>query len=116
MILNSIIKNEFDKQSLFFYVCFSLFALQVKQTGVYLIFLLLPYLFLYIKKNKSKITDILKINLFPISIFFIWIFKNAITTSCLFFPVRITCLNFLPWFEEVQLNYLEETMIYSQFP
>ena len=76
-------------------------------------FLLLPYLFLYIKKNKSKITDILKINLFPISIFFIWIFKNAITTSCLFFPVRITCLNFLPWFEEVQLNYLEETMIYS---
>jgi len=113
MILNSIINKEFDKQSLFFYVCFSLFALQVKQTGVYLIFLLLPYLFLYIKKNKSKITDILKINLFPISIFFIWIFKNAITTSCLFFPVRITCLNFLPWFERVQLNYLEETMIYS---
>ena len=83
-----------------------------QETGVYLIFLLLLFIFIH-KKNKSKITDILKINLFPISIFFIWIFKNAITTSCLFFPVRITCLNFLPWFEEVQLNYLEETMIYS---
>ena len=57
--------------------------------------------------------QILKLNLFSISLFFIWIIKNIITTSCLFFPVRATCLSFLPWAEKVQLNYVEETMIYS---
>ena len=112
MILNSIIKNEFDTK--FVFLCLFFIVCASSQADRCLFnFFTTSYLFLYIKKNKSKITDILKINLFPISIFFIWIFKNAITTSCLFFPVRITCLNFLPWFEEVQLNYLEETMIYS---
>ena len=113
MIINSLSKEEYKNDVLIFYMIFSLFAVQIKQTGVYLIFLLLPYIYKFIKINNLKYLKVLRLNLFSISLFFVWIIKNIITTSCLFFPVRVTCLSFLPWAEKVQLNYVEETMIYS---
>ena len=113
MIINSLSKEEYKDDVLIFYMIFSLFAVQIKQTGVYLIFLLLPYIYKFIKINNLKYLKVLRLNLFSISLFFVWIIKNIITTSCLFFPVRATCLSFLPWAEKVQLNYVEETRIYS---
>ena len=40
MIINSLSKEEYKDDVLIFYMIFSLFAVQIKQTGVYLIFLL----------------------------------------------------------------------------
>ena len=113
MILNALLKEEYEQHTLVFLMLFSLFAVQVKQTGAYLIFLLIPYLYKFITNNKESTLNVLKLNIFSIFIFLTWIIKNLITTSCLFFPARITCVSFLPWYEEVQLDYLEETMIYS---
>ncbi len=113
MIINAFIKEEFENSTLLFLMIFSLFAVQIKQTGAYLIFLLVPYIYKFILKNKISILKILKLNLLPLVVSVMWLIKNVITTSCLFFPARFTCLSFLPWTEEVQLNYVEETMIYS---
>tara|TARA_B100001057_G_C22808628_1_gene934493 strand:- start:149 stop:1477 length:1329 start_codon:yes stop_codon:yes gene_type:complete len=113
MIINALLKKEYENYTLVFFMLFSLFAVQIKQTGAYLIFLLIPYIYKFITNNKGSIFNVLKLNLFSIFIFFMWIIKNLITTSCLFFPARITCMSFLPWYEKVQLNYVEETMIYS---
>lgn len=113
MLLNALLKEEYEIHTLVFFMLFSLFAVQIKQTGAYLIFLLIPYIYKFIIHNKENILNVLKLNLFPIFIFSLWIIKNLITTSCLFFPARITCMSFLPWYEKVQLNYVEETMIYS---
>ncbi len=113
MIINAFIKEEFENSTLLFLMIFSLFAVQIKQTGAYVIFLLVPYIYKFILKNKISILKILKLNLLPLVVSVMWLIKNVITTSCLFFPARFTCLSFLPWTEEVQLNYVEETMIYS---
>ena len=113
MIINAFIKEEFENSTLLFLMIFSLFAVQIKQTGAYLIFLIVPYIYKFILKNKISILKILKLNLLPLVVSVMWLIKNVITTSCLFFPARFTCLSFLPWTEEVQLNYVEETMIYS---
>ena len=113
MLLNALLKEEYENHTLVFFVLFSLFAVQIKQTGAYLIFLLIPYIYKFITNNKKNILNVLKLSLFPIFIFLMWVIKNLITTSCLFFPARITCMSFLPWYEKVQLNYVEETMIYS---
>ncbi len=113
MLINALLKREYENHTLVFFMLFSLFAVQIKQTGAYLIFLLIPYIYRFITNNKKSILDVMKLSFFPIFIFIMWIIKNLITTSCLFFPARITCISFLPWYEKVQLDYVEESMIYS---
>ena len=113
MLINALLKGEYENHTLVFFMLFSLFAVQIKQTGAYLIFLLIPYIYRFITNNKKSILDVMKLSFFPIFIFIMWIIKNLITTSCLFFPARITCISFLPWYEKVQLDYVEESMIYS---
>ena len=113
MLLNALLKGEYENHTLVFFMLFSLFSVQIKQTGAYLIFLLIPYIYKFITNKKENILYVMKLSLFPIFIFIMWIIKNLITTSCLFFPARITCISFLPWYEKVQLDYVEESMIYS---
>ena len=113
MLLNALLKGEYENHTLVFFMLFSLFSVQIKQTGAYLIFLLIPYIYKFITNKKENILYVMKLSLFTIFIFIMWIIKNLITTSCLFFPARITCISFLPWYEKVQLDYVEESMIYS---
>ena len=85
----------------------------MKQTGVYLILIMIPYVYLYIKKNKLKTMAFLKTSYMYLSIFLVWIIKNIITTSCLFFPIEFTCIPSLSWHEKVQLDFVDTSMIYS---
>ena len=70
MILNALLKEEYEQHTLVFLMLFSLFAVQVKQTGAYLIFLLIPYLYKFITNNKESTLNVLKLNIFSIFIFF----------------------------------------------
>ena len=103
MLINALLKGEYENHTLVFFMLFSLFAVQIKQTGAYLIFLLIPYIYRFITNKKKSILDVMKLSFFPIFIFIMWIIKNLITTSCLFFPARITCISFLPWYEKFNL-------------
>ena len=85
----------------------------MKQTGAYLIFILIPYLILFLKKNNLSLLNTLNQIKFPIFLFMFWEVKNIITTSCLFYPIELTCLPFLSWHETVQLDFVSRTMIYS---
>ena len=54
IIFNAIKEEVFDKNTYKFILLMSLFSFQMKQTGVYLILIMIPYVYLYIKKNKLK--------------------------------------------------------------
>ena len=112
-ILESIKTNNYDKVNFYSIVTLSLFGFQMKQTGAYLIFILIPYLILFLKKNNLSLLNTLNQIKFPIFLFMFWEVKNIITTSCLFYPIELTCLPFLSWHETVQLDFVSRTMIYS---
>lgn len=111
-IFNSVRTNNYEFSNFYALLMLSLFSLQIKQTGAYLIFILLPYLFIFIIKNQMKFLNLLKQLKLPLFLFAAWIFKNVITTSCLFYPIEFTCLPFLSWHESIQLDFVSETMIY----
>ena len=81
-------QNTFNK--IYLYACY---IFTIKQ---FLIFVFLfPFWFLIkntnlIKFNKKKISIISLFLLF-------WIIKNILTSSCVLYPVNITCIDSLPW-------------------
>lgn len=112
LIFNSLNEATYKKHELYALVALSLFSLQIKQTGAYLIFLLIPYLYVYIKKTNSKFFQIMSGLKFPLVVFSLWIVKNVITTSCLFYPADFTCIPMFSWAESNQLDFVSNTMIY----
>ena len=111
-ILNSLRTNNYEFSNFYALLMLSLFSLQIKQTGAYLIFILLPYLIIFINKNQMKFLNFKTIKIAVIFICY-WIVKNIITTSCLFYPIEFTCLPFLSWHESNQLDFVSKNMIYS---
>ena len=78
LIVNELIEDKFESHDFYSIVLLSLFTVQIKQTGAYLIFLLLPYLIMFMKRNKiSLFSVVLKIK-FHIGILTIWLLKNII--------------------------------------
>jgi len=75
---------------------FCLFSIELRLLGFINIFYLLFVLF-----NKYKISETLKVifkdNLVTIFLGIAFILKNLITSSCIFYPVKIMCFDFLPW-------------------
>jgi hypothetical protein len=111
LIVNELIKDKFETQDFYSIVLLSLFTVQIKQTGAYLIFLLLPYLLMFMRRKKISLFSVLLKLKFHIGILTIWLLKNVIISSCFFFPVEQTCLPFLSWHEPVQLDFIQNTMI-----
>ena len=113
VIFNALKEEVFDNNTYKFILLMSLFSFQMKQTGVYIILIMIPYVYFYIQKNKLKTLPFLKISYVYLSLFLVWIIKNIITTSCLFFPIEFTCIPTLSWHENVQLDFINDTLIYS---
>ena len=113
LIFNALKEEVFDNNTYKFILLMSFFSFQMKQTGVYLILIMIPYIYFYIQKNKLKTFSFLKISYVYLSLFLVWIIKNIITTSCLFFPIEFTCIPTLSWHEKVQLDFVDTSMIYS---
>lgn len=89
----SIKYNRFSTQELFWIVSFSLFAVQLRIYGVFLLPLLIFYLMkFYQDTNFLSVSRYLIIQMI-IGVF--WILKNLITSGCLFFPISITCFDTL---------------------
>ena len=67
-----------------------IFCIQLRVTG----YLLIPFLIFLLFKNKRRLN-----NKFVYLIFFyvLWLVKNIFTTSCLAFPIYLSCIRSLDW-------------------
>ena len=63
----------------------------------YLLALLFPLIFFYYKKNKLEII-LSKTSFFLVFLFSFWILKNFIVTSCLIYPIDLTCFKNTSWY------------------
>jgi len=85
-----------EKEVLTVIFIFCLFSIQLRLLGFVNIIFLLFVLF-----NKYKISETIKIifkdNLLTIFLGIAFILKNLITSSCIFYPVKIMCFDFSPW-------------------
>jgi hypothetical protein len=86
-------------------ILFSVFTLQLRPTGVLVIFPVLIVIFKY-KKIKEILSD--KIIILQVILLAIWLFKNVLVSGCLLFPIEILCFDSLSWYSK---NYaLTETL------
>ena len=85
-------RNHFDKLMI---SC--LFTFLIKP--FYLISFLLPFVFFVYSKNKINIFKS-KIFIFLLILSFLWFIKNFLTSSCLIYPIQISCIENTSWFNE----------------
>ena len=111
-ILESIKNNNYIK---LIFILLSLFSFWFPNETNRCIFNFYPNTLLnpVFEKNNLSLLNTLNQIKFPIFLFILWEVKNIITTSCLFYPIELTCLPFLSWHETIQLDFVSRTMIYS---
>ena len=91
------IKKELPFIELFLLSSIVLFSIQLRVFGGILFFPLLYIVFRF-KKNILKIT--------PLTIFGgLWVLKNYLNTSCLFYPIEFTCIN-SKWYFPKQADFV----------
>jgi len=84
--------NLFELQVLFLLLTF---AIQLRIMSAALIFLFVPYVIRNLEIFKKILFS--KFGAFIITINSLWLLKNVIISSCLFFPLEFTCFNNLSW-------------------
>ena len=95
LIINNIFNADYEILPLTVILYLLIFAIQLRIFGVTLIplFLLLSGRVL----KKYGLIKLLRPALVPVVFVFLWIIKNILITSCLFFPVEELCFQSLPW-------------------
>ena len=88
--------QNFEKEIYFIIFILCLFSIELRLLG-FINVLFLIFVLLYKHKISKTIKIIFIDNFFTIFLGVAFIFKNLITSSCMFYPVKITCFNFLPW-------------------
>ena len=87
---------------------FALFAFQLKILNSILIFLLIPFVFIYVKQNNLSFFSTLKSNFMILVVFVFYLIKNVIITGCVIFPISYTCLTSVSWSNKDYIkNYAE---------
>ena len=95
LIINNIFNSDYEILPLTIILYLLIFAIQLRIFGVTLIplFLILSGIVL----KKYGLIKLLRPALVPVVFIFLWIIKNILITSCLFFPVEELCFQSLPW-------------------
>ncbi len=79
-----------------------LFLIQLKPTSFHI---LVPLLYIIWKYRKTFITKkFLKFNLSLSFLSLLWLLKNIMTTGCLLFPVKFTCVSSLKWYSRTMVS------------
>ena len=111
IILNQLIEKKFLSTDMVFVSFFLLFCIQMKLTGLVCGVLYLLYFYKYKITKKISYLKIIKLNIYPIIISFLWLLKNMLQTGCLFFGFEFTCFNNLRWYEK---GYASSLMLDTQ--
>lgn len=95
LIINNIFNSDYEILPLYVILYLLIFAIQLRIFGITLIplFLILSGRVL----KKYGLIKLLRPALVPVVFIFLWIIKNILITSCLFFPVEELCFQSLPW-------------------
>ena len=89
-------KSIIPKEKLLMIFLLTIFSVELRLLGfinVVFFFIVLIYKYKFRKSLLIIFKDNFLISLFGIS----FVIKNLITSSCMFYPVKITCFDFLPW-------------------
>lgn len=92
-------ENKYDHLSFFTFNFLILLSIQLKIFGS--IFVILYFLLIkkYINTKQVKLIHHIRESIILIFISLIWIFKNYLMTSCLFYPIQFTCIK-SNWYSE----------------
>lgn len=85
-----LISKKFNKIDLILLNIFIIFSFQLKISSS---LLFIYFMFILIKSQKLTFRNLIFTNI----ILALWLIKSLLLTSCLLYPVEITCIN-LPWF------------------
>ena len=100
--------EKINSVDFFFVSLFALFAFQLKILNSILIFLLIPFVFIYVKQNNLSFFSTLKSNFMILVVFVFYLIKNVIITGCVIFPISYTCLTSVSWSNKDYIkNYAE---------
>jgi len=99
LLIDSIAKNNFSSNELILLFYISLFSIQLKAFGFYLVPLLIFYVYkLGTFKNVFKKTKLL--SFLSLS----WVAKNIVISGCIQFPFDFTCFDSLSWYSRGRAN------------
>ena len=91
--------NKFEVQIL---LLLFTYLIQLRIISVVLIFLLIPYIYKNFRIVKEVLFSSFSIVLIVYNV--LWVLKNIIISTCIFFPVKFTCLNSLSWNIQEELS------------
>ena len=98
-------KEKFKLNDFLNNLLLSLFIIQSKLTLIFLVF------FHLINIKNLKISSLIRNFRFYFLVFFtfIWLFKNILTTGCLLYPIKTTCINGLSWVDIKKVEAVSES-------
>ena len=102
-------ENNYEKKinnKIFLFLIFLSFTISTKPTASLLILFLLFVLIIKYKLFLKDVLNIIKINIISLLFFLTWIIRNFIISSCFFYPIKLSCLNF-SW----QTNSIEDITV-----
>lgn len=99
LIFLSISNKEFTNFEIFITSIFSLFILQLKVSGVTILLFYLFYLYKVAKNKVLKRTSLYSI-LSVILLGLLWSLKSLLQTGCIIYPLEISCLDNLSWYNK----------------
>ena len=98
VLIKAIKDKNFSSVDIFFASLLILFLYEIKLSSVIIALLYIWYLASAFKNSKYDFKYILFPNMFAVSLFLIWTLKSFLTTSCLIFPVTVTCFENMNWY------------------
>jgi len=91
-------QKEYNSYDIFIPALFSLFIIQIKVSGATILLLYLFYLYKLVKDKRLEASSFFSI--FPIIFLGImWSLKSMLQTGCLIYPLEISCVKNLSWFD-----------------
>ena len=104
-IINQVINEEFNPLNILYASLIILFSIQLRLFGFVMLFIFLYYLV------QSFLNGVKLVNIFmylspAIFLFTIWTIKNIMTSGCMIYPVEVSCIDSLSWYE-YGLAYIE---------
>lgn len=94
-IISYILKNDLKKLNIKKLLLISVFAFLNKPT-LGLIFII-PVTIFILQNNLDVKKIVYMFFSFPSFLLFLWLIKNVIVSGCMVFPIKITCIENLPW-------------------
>ena len=115
ILINYIIRGIISQIDFIYLTLISFFIFQLKVSGVFIFYSYFILVMLLIREKKYKIKNILFLQLPTIIFGALWTLKSFLTTNCFIFPLTMTCLKNLSWYEPGSTKKIEEYTTNTSF-